>query len=127
MFAIQGAKSLLTGQLIPSSIYMSESDLRAFQTIFAAKELRDSGLDVGPSSRMFPNIILTNLTEKADTQRRDWQAVILELAEAGRMDVLASQFIDDEALQMLNSASITQFLRRRAGLLRAKAQALVGG
>jgi hypothetical protein len=106
---------------------MSVSDLRAFQTIFSAKELRDSGLDVGPSSRMFPNIILTSLAEGADAQRCDWQTVILKLLEAGRIDVLASQFIDEEAVRMLSSASISQFLRRRASLLRAKAQALVGG
>jgi hypothetical protein len=126
MFAAHKAKSLLTGDEIPASIYMSASDLGAFQTIFSAKELRNYGLDIGPSPRRFSNVILTSPTEEPVLYPPDWRSEIVRQGDAARMDVLASQFIDEEALSALMSGSILGFLRRRASVLRAGAQMLVG-
>ena len=126
MFAVHGARSLGTGDLVPPSLYMSVSDLSSFQTLFSGPELRAHGLDAGPSPRIFPNIILTNVLEQKAPGAFDWRAHILRLAVEGQDHVLSSQFIDAEAVRLLRAEATVDFLRRRANLLHEKALALVG-
>lgn len=126
MFAIHEAKSLMTGEKINSSEFMATSDLRAFESILTGKELKESGLDVGPSPRIFPNVLLRSLADLDHPGPVDWRSHILKLGEEGRVDVLISQFIDKDSIAALDSGSYDEFLRRRAELLHAKAYTLVG-
>lgn len=126
MFAVREARSLITGNVVPSSLYMSAADLDSFQTIFSTEVLRGSGINLGPSSRIFPNIILTNVLEREIPGPPDWEAHILRLAQAGQGDVLASQLIDDVAVAHLQVRNVDAFLKRRAELMREQALALVG-
>jgi hypothetical protein len=89
-------------------------------------ELRAQNIDVGPSPRIFPNIILTNVLEKETHGPSDWRARILRLADEGRDEVLRSQFIDVKALEFLRERATAGFLRRRAEVMREKAFELVG-
>lgn len=126
MFAVHNARSLATGDLVSPSLYMSVSDLDSFQTIFSGSELRAHGIDAGPSPRIFPNIILTNVIEPKTPGASDWRENILRLAKEGQDHVLRSQFIDAEAVQLLQKKATVGFLRCRAKLLHDKALALVG-
>lgn len=126
MFAAREARSLLTGTVVPAPLYMSVADLDAFQTIFSGHELRANGLEVGTSSRVFPNIILTSVLEHEVPGPSDWRGHILRLAEAGQWDTLASQLIDDIAVADLRAGNVEAFLLRRAELMRAEALRMVG-
>lgn len=127
MFAVREARSLLTGEVVAAPLYMSVADLEAFQTIFSGDELRSHGLDIGPSSRIFPNIILTSVLEREVPGPSDWRTHILRLAEAGQAKTLVSQLIDDVAVAKLQAGEVKGFMLRRAELMRAEALALVGG
>lgn len=125
MFAVNDARSLLTREVVSPSLYMSTADTDSFQTIFSAQELRAQGLDVGPSSRIFPNLVLVNVLERELPAPSDWRAHILSLADGGHFDVLLSQMIDEAAVAHLSDGTVQAFLRRRAELMREKALSLV--
>lgn len=124
MFAHHKAKSLITGDVISASAFMSASDLTSFQSIFDRSELARHGYDVGPSARIFPNIILSNSSEEMGAGA-DWRQHIVRMFEDGREDVLASQFINEQATQCLLDENVQAFLDIRSQSLWDYAHSLV--
>lgn len=125
MFAVREAKSLSTGKTVPPALYMSTPSLDAFDIIFSSRELRDAGLDIGPSPRIFPNVILTNAMENAVANQQTMLDHMRSLRKEGKFDVLASQFIDRSAADALECGSILVFLNTRARMIRSVAKHLV--
>lgn len=126
MFAQSGAASLLSSEVIPTALYMSVSDLDSFVTVLSAKTLKESGIDVGASARIFSNIILAHPLEVEIPGPSNWVEHIVRLHRAGAMGILETQFIDQKAAVALQEGDFTTFLRQRASLMRAKAAGLVG-
>jgi hypothetical protein len=124
MFAAQDAKSLISGAPIPTSLYMTAPNLSPFVTLATTATLRDVGIEVGPSPRIFPNILLTSPLEEVVPGPPDWVKLVLANMNQGRWDVLHSQFIDEAACMSLALGEIDDFLHRRAAILRSAAAAL---
>ncbi len=126
MFATNGARSLSTGALIPTSTYMSNPDIRSFVTVYNGSELKRVGIEVGPSPRIFPNLVAINSSDEELNFEGRRKNRIVSLLDNGAVEVLASQFIDEEAAISLKAGQIVEFLRRRAVLLQKAAYNRVG-
>lgn len=126
MFARRQAKSLQTGNVIPARSYMSASDLTSFESIIPRGELLRHGYDVGPSARIFPNMVLIDLAEHNQIAP-DWRTAIRSWRSEGRVDILESQFISEQAANLLLNGDLQGFLEIRAQLLWDYAFHLVEG
>lgn len=123
MFAVTGARSLTDGKPIDPAIYMAGSETNFFETIYSRAELISGGLANAISARLFGNVVLADRSLLKQRGMRLW---IIAAAEAGAWDVLASQFIDAEAVAALSLNDPIAFISRRVGLMRRRALELVG-
>ena len=125
MFAVRGARDILTGEMIPSSAYMGVSDLGSFLSIFSGEDLCGFAINVGPSARIFPSRIVADFVQKSGDGLRDVQSRRLELVKEKRVEVLEQQFINSSTAAALLEGDVVEFLIQRAATLHAAAQALV--
>jgi Protein of unknown function DUF262 len=126
MHATVGSRNLVDGVIIDPAVYMASSDTNFFEVVFSRAELLASGMTNAISARVFGNLILVDKArpkQQGNTEIRDW---ILSAAAKQKWDVLASQFIDEEAVQSLEVGEVPTFIGRRAWLMHKRAEALVG-
>jgi hypothetical protein len=125
MFARNNTRDLRNGDQIPAAGYMSSPDLNSFDTIFSFKELKSNGIDIGPSARILPNIILHNIANENANQNKNWLNFILERDKCGDFSTLASQFLDKKCIEYIKSGQVLFFLKRRAEMLQEYAKFLI--
>lgn len=126
MHATIGSRSLVDGAIIDPAVYMASSDTNFFEVVFSRAELLAAGMTNAISARVFGNVVLVDrahLKQQGNTDIHDW---ILNAAAKSKWDVLASQFIDKEAVQALELGEVPTFIGRRAWLMHKRAEALVG-
>src|SRR5690606_10852367 len=111
MFAVNQARSLLTGEVVPPPLYMRRADLSAFEPIFDRAQLEAAGLDIGPSPRIISNMILTSLVEKEVPGPTNWAKKLVERWENEDVVSLRSQFVDERSIKYLLESDIEGFLQ----------------
>ncbi len=126
MLAVFGAHSFFTEELISPEEYMTGGDPRSFVPIFDAKELRNGGLSLGPSARIFANLILVDARNSTrEISPQSVRSIILTHADADRWDLLRSQFIDEVAVDYVRREDPFGFSYTRAQILHSAAEQLV--
>ncbi|UPJ42864.1 DUF262 domain-containing protein [Bradyrhizobium sp. 40] len=126
MFAVTGTKSLVDGKAIDPATYMAGSETNFFETVYSRAELTSGGLANAISARLFGNVVLADRTLLKQQGLQGMRLWINAAAEAGAWDVLASQFIDAEAVTAMQVNDPVGFMSRRVWLMRRRALELVG-
>ena len=126
MYAVSGARSLVDGSMIDPATYMVGSDINFFEAVFSRAELMSGGLSNAISARVFGNVVLVDRTMLKQHGSNDIRRWILAAADKGEWGMLASQFIDADAVQGLKEGDPRTFIARRVRLMHEKALALVG-
>jgi hypothetical protein len=125
MHAVSGARSLATGALIEPATYMARSDVSWFEPVFRRPELLSGGMPHAISARMFGNVVLADPLDRIvhGATLRDW---VLGAAADEHWDILASQFIDHDAVTALQGNDVRGFFKSRVRLMHDRARTLVG-
>jgi len=127
-FAVNNAKSLFSGEVIPAAIYMNEFNSENFKELADLMTLKALGFRNLSSSRLFANLIL--VTEEENLQYRGIGNVVagIEALFASNADVaeqaLMSQFISLDAFSALKQQDFKLFFNLRASKLLEFAQHL---
>jgi hypothetical protein len=125
MHAVNGAKSVATGAVIEPATYMARSDLTRFEPVFTRPELLSGGMPHAISARMFGNVVLVDPLDRI-VQGGNLRGWILGAAANEQRDILASQFIDHDAVRALEGDDVRGFFRSRVRLIHERARRLVG-
>jgi hypothetical protein len=125
MHAVSGVKSLITGSLIEPATYMTRSDVSWFEPVFTRPELVAGGMTHAISARIFGNVALVDRAE-LKKQGGSLKDCIIRAAKSARSDVLASQFIDEDAVAALEYGHVRDFMKIRVHLMHDRATMLVG-
>ena len=117
--------SLASGIVIEPAEYMSGSDLTWFEPIFSREEIVSGGFPNAISARMFGNVVLVGPLDRImhPNSQKSW---IIRRGQNRDWDILASQFIDHEAVAALENNNARQFFASRVRLIHQKARELVG-
>ena len=123
MHAVHGARSLIDGAQIDPSIYMATLDPNWFAPVFSRDELRATLADA-VSARIFGNVVLVSKAERSGGPIP--RELILNAANRGNWELLASQFVDTDVVKALRENDVLFFLLRRTELMHQAARQLVG-
>lgn len=125
MHAAVKARSLAAGTVIEPAEYMASVELSWFEPVFSRAELLAGGLPNAMSARMFGNVVLVPPLDRLlhPASLRAW---IIRRAENNDWDILASQFINHEAVTAVQKNDIPEFFASRVRLMHQKAKDLVG-
>ena len=129
MFAVRGAHSLLTGELIPPTDYMTEFVAKNFQALLSTEELQQSGR-VSASSKLLANTILVSSVDASKlraSSSADLISAIVSKFKAEANDICESQFITEEGRQALESGNLAAFIDIRAATMFSAASKLATG
>lgn len=123
LFAHAGAKSLFSGDSIPVETYMTEFSGFHFQSILSRADIEASLEQAHPSSKIIANVFLAdNLTPL-----KNEGLVEFLNGQRPKEEALASQFLDEECVNMIRATRFKEFLERRADLMIAAAAELIEG
>ncbi|WP_410708049.1 DUF262 domain-containing protein [Bradyrhizobium sp. BWA-3-5] len=126
MYAVSSPKSIVDSAPIDPATFMGGADINFFETVFSRQELMSGGLTNAISARLFGNVVLVDKTMLRQQVSNDLRRWILAAADKGEWGVLASQFIDADAVQGLRKGDPQTFIRRRVRLMYERALDLVG-
>jgi hypothetical protein len=124
MHAATEARSLINGSVIEPAMYMTHSDVSWFEPVFTRPELVAGGLPHAISARMFGNVVLVDRAQ-LKKQAGSLRDSITQAAKDAHWDVLASQFINEEAVAALEVQDVRAFMKSRVGLMHDMARVLV--
>ena len=128
MFARNGARSLLTGEIIPPESYMREFATKNFEGMFANDELARSFHRDFHSKKIFANTFLFSEQDLLEIEGLSGAEVLGTCRErhgAEAQKILASQFVIPNTLQLADQRDFGSFLVTRAAVLVAAAEQLV--
>jgi hypothetical protein len=125
MFAQNGASSILDGNMIEPRSYMTEFSPTHFGGILKVDELAVAFPERQTTTKILANLFVAGEGEAAFADR---DGVVREALGSGDLndELLASQFLDRQCLDLLKGERWREFLERRAGFMIAKAHQMVG-
>lgn len=128
MFGKNGARSLITGELIPRAAYLEAFNVEAVIPIFTLPELQQ-GLDRKVQfSRLIANILIVAPEEEiqgAVDLIRALEALKREIGEREYRATLESQFMNELFVELVESGNVFEALSVRAERMYAFASSLV--
>jgi len=119
MFAVRGARSFLTGEVIPPSDYMTEFVVKNFQALLSTEELQKAGR-TSSSNKILSNIILmssADASERRASNTKDFVSTMVASFETKTYDIFESQFITVAGRQALESGDYETFVNTRAATM----------
>ena len=112
MFAVQGARSLFTGELIPPSDYMTEFVAKNYQPFLSTRELSRQA----PSNKLLANTVLVSSDEAyaaKSLRAADCIAALFEKDVDQAQAICDSQFIPANAVEALRRGEYDNFIDLR--------------
>ncbi|WP_316174556.1 DUF262 domain-containing protein [Bradyrhizobium sp. SZCCHNRI1073] len=126
MHACIGSRSLVDGSTIDPAIYTANSDANFFEVVFSRAQLLSAGMTNAISARLFGNLVLVDRAHLKSQGNSDVSQWLIYAAANGGWDILATQFIDQEAINALQLGNVAAFIRCRVRLMHQYARVLVG-
>jgi hypothetical protein len=131
MFAVAGARSLITGEMIDLREYMVGFWTGNFEGLISLDQIRERLGSHFATAKLFSNVILVSGNDRAHWVNTSPRQIIDNLFQNfGKdegMEILESQFIDAESVYDLLQDDINSFLIRRAGNMYTNAYQLSTG
>lgn len=128
MFAVTGARSLMDGELIDPKEYMVGFWPGSFEGLIPLSQIREEISPHHTTAKLFSNVVLVSGDDRAHWGAMTPQEIIANLfkgfGDDETLKILASQFINDDALKGLLSGDASTFLRSRANNMFHKAHML---
>jgi hypothetical protein len=117
MFALNGARSLVSGELIDPENYMLEFSGENFEGLYPLSTIRSHFNTSAISSKIFANIVVVSESERKAILKTDPKALISSLfarfGEEAKV-ILDSQFISLQAANIILEGSPVSFFANRA-------------
>jgi hypothetical protein len=129
MVAKREARSLVTGEIIPSELYMREFSTKNFDGLFQAKRLAITFNRDFPSNKIFANTFLFSEDDLLEAKGLTADQLIANcLKRHGQQaySILLSQFVLPGSLTFLQHGNIVDFLATRASAMVGAAEKIVG-
>ncbi|KQO49438.1 hypothetical protein ASF24_09890 [Methylobacterium sp. Leaf86] len=115
MFATNGARSIVSGDIIPAATYMANFSVRNFASIFSQQDVKAIADEENISGKLLANLIVVTEQEAAFASR-DIRNIIIERLDSDStfIEVLKTQFISEKMISDLRIGDVASFLDRRA-------------
>jgi hypothetical protein len=131
MFAKHKARSLVTGKVIPSELYMREFATKNFDGLFGIPVLSQTFARDFSSKKLFANTFLFSEDDllAADDFMANEQLLLRCISVHGEQaeSILRSQFVTPESIHFLQQQDYGSFLRTRASFIVREADHIVTG
>ena len=128
MFAVNNAMSLVSGEIIDYSYYMTEFSGENFKSLYPLSVIQNVLKETFTSSRVFANVIIISEQDKAFLNKMTPQEVInyvyTRFGDRAE-EILASQFISKRAADMIIDDNVGGFLLERATFLELFSHSLI--
>jgi len=128
LFAMNRARSLVTGEVIEAEWYRSSFDTGWYVPLFGVSELRRVLTDAPFSAKLMANIAVSTPSDSRILKSRGGLEKIIALRETlgpSAEDVLRSQLISEAAVAAILDNDIQSFIEIRASTMHEAARSLV--
>jgi hypothetical protein len=129
LFSLHGARSIISGEIVDPTAYMTEFTSKAFVPIFDLLALKNVMGDL-PSPRLIPNMLLVSESDALVMQNSrpvNYIETIYERLGDTAGQVLESQFISEEMIDLLKQGLVDDFLFKRSHAILAAGLSVLAG
>lgn len=128
LFASRAARSVVTGEEIPTEYFMSKFSTDSYWPVFSTDDLEDLYDEEVETAKFVPNIIVISPGDRAVLRKMGDGAVgkaLAGLSKEGRRATLASQAISSGSYKSLAANNVAVFLRGRSNDIVLAAKELI--